>query len=417
MGFESKFKNVKGTRDILPEEAVEWRRVEDVIKKKMESYNFQELRFPTFESTELFRKSTGESTDIVRKEMFTFEDMGGRSLTLKPEGTPSVVRMFLQHGLWSRGIVQKFYYIERMFRQERPQKGRYREFRQFGAETIGSASAETDVELVKSALDIFAELGIEGVKLNINSIGCPKCRKDFVRELKVFLKQKLRSLCEDCNRRYSENPLRILDCKKDKEKLKNTPVPMDFLCEECKNHFDEFRRRLDYLGIKFNVDNRIVRGLDYYTKTVFEFTHAGLGSQNEVGGGGRYDGLIEFMGGNDTPASGYAVGIDRLMLLLPKKEEKMSLDVYVVTFDKDSSLMGWEILSGLRARGISCDKDPMNRSLKAQFREADRQNAKWVIIIGENEIKKGVVQLKNMRSGKQKEVRMDVENIIKELKC
>jgi histidyl-tRNA synthetase len=417
MDFESKFKNVKGTRDILPEEAIKWGKVEDVIKRKMESYNFQELRFPAFEATDLFRKSTGESTDIVRKEMFTFEDMGGRSLTLKPEGTPSVVRMFLQYGLWNRGIVQKFYYIDRMFRQERPQKGRYREFRQFGAETIGSSSAETDVELVKSALDVFAELGIEGVKLNINSIGCQKCRKDFVRELKGFLKQKLGSLCEDCNRRYSENPMRILDCKKDKEKLKNTPVPMDFLCEECKNHFDEFRRRLDYVGIKFNVDKRIVRGLDYYTKTVFEFTHAGLGSQNEVGGGGRYDGLIEFMGGDDTPASGYAVGIDRLMLLLPEKEEKMSLDVYVVTFDKDSSLIGWKILSGLRGKDISCDKDPMNRSLKAQFREADRQNAKWVIVIGENEIKKGVVQLKNMASGKQQEVTMDVEKIIKELRC
>jgi histidyl-tRNA synthetase len=417
MSFESKFKNVKGTRDILPEEATKWRRVEDVIKKKMESYNFQELRFPTFESTDLFRKSTGESTDIVRKEMFTFEDMGGRSLTLKPEGTPSVVRMFLQYGLWSRGIVQKFYYIERMFRQERPQKGRYREFRQFGAETIGSSSAETDVELVKSALDIFTELGVEGVELNINSIGCPKCRKDFVRELKSFLKTKLRSLCEDCNRRYSENPMRILDCKKDREKLKDTPVPMDFLCEDCRNHFDGFSRLLDYSGVKFNIDKRIVRGLDYYTKTVFEFTHRGLGSQNEVGGGGRYDGLIEFLGGDATPASGYAVGIDRLMLLLPEKEEKMSLDVYIVTFDKDSSHEGWKLLNDLRGNGISCDKDPMNRSVKAQFREADRQNAKWVIIIGENERKKGIVQLKNMGSGKQREVPMDINKIIEELKC
>jgi histidyl-tRNA synthetase len=417
MSFESKFKNVKGTRDILPDEAIKWKRTEDVIRKKMESYNFQELRFPTFESTELFRKSTGETTDIVRKEMFTFEDMGGRSITLKPEGTPSVVRMFLQYGLWSRGAIQKFYYIERMFRQERPQKGRYREFRQFGAETIGSSSAETDVELVKSALDVFGDLGVKGVELNVNSIGCRKCRKDFVRELKNFLKQKLTSLCEDCNRRYSENPMRILDCKKDKEKLRDSPVPMDFLCDDCRNHFDGFSQLLDYSGIKFNVDKRIVRGLDYYTKTVFEFTHSGLGSQNEVGGGGRYDGLIEFMGGDDTPASGYAVGMDRLMLLLPEREEKLSVEVYVVTFDPDSSLLGWKILSGLREKGISCDKDPMNRSVKSQFREADRQNAKWVIVIGENERKKGVVQLKNMGSGKQQEVPAAIGEIIKELKC
>jgi histidyl-tRNA synthetase len=417
MGSGSKFKNVKGTRDILPEEAIKWKKVENLIRKKMEVYNFQEIKLPTFESTELFRKSTGESTDIVKKEMFTFEDMGGRSLTLKPEGTPSVVRMFLQYGLWKRGAIQKFYYIERMFRQERPQKGRYREFRQFGAEVIGSSSAQSDVELVRSALDVFEELGIKGVELNINSIGCPKCRKNFVKELKGFLKERLATLCEDCNRRYSENPLRILDCKKDKEKVKDTPVPLDFLCEECESHFKEFSHWLDYSKIKFNIDSHIVRGLDYYTKTVFEFTHAGLGSQNEVGGGGRYDGLIEFLGGDATPASGYAVGIDRLMFLLPEEEEKISVDVYVITLDRDSELIARGLLNGLRKEGFSCDKDPLNRSLKAQFREADRQHAKWVIVIGENERKRGVVQLKNMKSGKQREIPVGIDKIIEELKC
>lgn len=416
MSYKSKFKNVKGTRDILPEEVIRWSKAKNVIRRKMESYNFQEVKLPTFETTDLFRKSTGESTDIVRKEMFTFEDMGGRSLTLKPEGTPSVVRMFLQHGLFNKGVLQKFYYIERMFRQERPQKGRYREFRQFGAEVIGSSSAETDAELVKSALDIFDELNIKGIKVNINSIGCPKCRKDFARELKSFLKGRLSGLCEDCNRRYSENPMRILDCKKDKGKLRGAPYPLNFLCGECANHFDEFKERLDYLGIRFNIDNRIVRGLDYYTKTVFEFTHSGLGSQDEVGGGGRYDELIKFMGGEDTPASGYAVGIDRLMLLL-KEEEKLGLDVYIVTFDGESDIEGWKILNELRDAGFSCDKDPIKRSVKAQFREADRQNAKWVIIIGEDERKRGVVQLKNMEKGKQKEIPMKIDKIVKELKC
>ncbi len=417
MSSKSNFKNVKGTRDILPLESIRWQRVENVVRKKMEQYNFQEIRFPTFEYTDLFRKSTGESTDIVRKEMFTFADMGGRSLALKPEGTPSVVRMFLQYGFFTKGILQKFYYIERMFRQERPQKGRYREFRQFGAEVIGSSSAETDVELVKSAFDIFNELDIKGVELNINSIGCPKCRKNFIKELKGFLKGKLVSLCEDCRRRYDENPMRILDCKEDKGKIKGAPVPSDFLCDDCRAHFEEFENRLDFFNIKFNIENRLVRGLDYYTKTVFEFVNANLGSQNEVGGGGRYDELIKFMGGEDTPASGYAVGIDRLMLLLPEKEEKLGVDVYLVTFDEESDLEGGKILASLRQEGFSCDKDPMKRSVKAQFREADRQNAKWVIIIGENERKRGIVQLKNMNKGEQKEIPMEADKIVKELKC
>jgi len=417
MALKSKFKNVKGTRDILPEEAVKWQRVENIIRKEMKQYNFQEIRFPTFESTDLFRKSTGESTDIVRKEMFTFKDMGNRSLTLKPEGTPSVVRMFLQHGLFNKGAIQKFYYIERMFRQERPQKGRYREFRQFGAEIIGSSSAETDGELVKSALDIFDELDIKGIKLNINSIGCPKCRKDFVKEFKGFLKGRLPELCEDCNRRYKENPMRILDCKKDKKKIKDAPLPSDFLCDECKKHFENFKNRLDFLNIKFNIDKHLVRGLDYYTKTVFEFVNSNLGSQNELGGGGRYDELIGFMGGESTPASGYAVGIDRLMLLLPEKEEKLSVDVYLVSLDSESDFVGSKLINSLREKGFSCDKDPMRRSIKAQFREADRQNARWVIIIGENERRKGIVQLKDMNKGEQKEVSMQIDKIVEELKC
>jgi len=417
MASKSNFQNVKGTRDILPEEAVKWQRIENIIREEMRLHNFKEIRFPTFESTELFRKSTGESTDIVQKEMFTFKDMGGRSLTLKPEGTPSVVRMFLQYGLFNRGSIQKFYYIDRMFRQERPQKGRYREFRQFGAEVIGSSSAETDAELVKTAWDIFGALDIKGIKLNINSIGCPKCRKNFIKELKGFLKGKLPELCEDCNRRYRENPMRILDCKKDREKIKDAPLPSGFLCDECRKHFEDFKERLDFLEIDFNVDKHLVRGLDYYTKTVFEFVSPNLGSQNEVGGGGRYDELISYMGGEKTPASGYAIGIDRLMLLLPEEEEKLSVDVYLVAFDEESDLIGSKIINSLRENGFSCDKDPMNRSVKAQFREADRQNAKWVIIIGEDERKKGIIQLKNMNKGEQKEVSMQIDKIVKELKC
>ncbi len=412
-----KFRNVRGTKDLLPEEAELWRWVEEVIRKKMEDYNYQELRFPTFELTELFKKSTGEDTDIVQKEMFTFKDKGGRSLTLKPEGTPSVVRMYLQYGLYNRGILQKFYYIERMFRQEKPQRGRYREFRQFGAEAIGSPSPETDAELVRSALDIFNELNIHGIKLNINSIGCPKCREKFIREFKKFLCSRLDSLCNDCKRRYSTNPMRILDCKIDREKLIDVPVPLDYLCDDCRKHFSGFKERLGYLGINYSIDKHLVRGLDYYTKTVFEFTHSKLGTKDEVGGGGRYDGLIGFLGGDETPASGYAVGLDRLLLLSPQRKESRGIDVYVITLDKASDLTGWKLVNELRDSGFSADKDPLGRSMKAQFREADRQNAKWAIVIGEKEREGGSVQLKRMETGEQKEVPLNITTIKEELKC
>ncbi len=417
MSSNIKFNNVKGTRDILPEEALKWKRAEDVIRKNMANYNYKELRLPTFEHTELFKKSTGEDTELVQKQMYTFQDKGGRSLTLKPEGTPPVARMYLQYGLKNRGSLQKFYYIERMFRQEKPQKARYREFRSFGVEAIGSASAEIDAELIKTALDIMSELDIKGIEVNINSTGCPKCRAEFIKELKKFLEPKLDSLCEDCRRRFTTNPLRIMDCKVDKGKLANAPAPLDFLCDDCKRHFSLLKKSLDYLNVRYVVDRMLVRGLDYYTKTVFEFIHSGLGAQNEIGGGGRYDGLIEFLGGEDTPASGYAVGMDRMLLLMPEIEENEGIDVFIVTLDKESALIGWKLLSQLREKGISADKDYLERSLKAQFREADRQNATWTIVIGEEERKKGVVQLKRMKTGEQKEIPSNIEAIKEEIKC
>lgn len=417
MGSDVEFSNVKGTRDILPEDALVWRRIEEVIRKKMREYNYQELQIPTFEYTELFRKSTGKDTDVVQKEMYTFKDKGGRSLALKPEGTPSVVRMYLQHGMKSRGVFQKFYYIERMFRQEKPQKGRLREFRSFGAEAIGSKSALTDAELIKSALDIMDELGIKGIEVKINSIGCQKCRKEFMKEFKKFLQQKLDSLCEDCQRRFTTNPMRIMDCKVDKRKLIDAPVPLDYLCDDCRRHFSELEKHLDYLEIDYKVDTFLARGLDYYTRTVFEFIHSELGAQDAVGGGGRYDGLIKFLGGKDAPASGYAMGMDRMLLLMPKVKEYREIDIYIVTLDVKSDIIGWELLYKLRENGFSADKDCLGRSPKAQFREADRQNATWTIIIGEEERKKGVVQLKRMKTGKQKEVPLDIEAIKREIKC
>ena len=417
MSSEAKFSNVKGTRDILSEEAILWKRMEDVIRSNMEKYNYQELRLPTFEYTKLFKKSTGEDTELVQKEMYTFKDKGGRSLTLKPEGTPPVVRMYLQYGLKNRGVFQKYYYIERMFRQEKPQKGRYREFRQFGAEAIGSMSAEVDAELIKTALDIMNELGIKGLEININSIGCPKCRGGFIKEFKKYLKPRLNDLCEDCRRRFKTNPLRILDCKLDKDKLDDAPVPLDFLCKDCELHFSELQKYLGYLNIDYIINRRLVRGLDYYTKTVFEFIHSKLGAQDEVGGGGRYDELIKFMGGEDTPASGYAVGMDRMLLLLPKIEEHKGLDVFIVTMDKESDLIGWRLLYDLRESGFSSDKDSLGRSIKSQFREADRQNASWTILIGEEERERNTIQLKNMKTGEQKEVPLNINKIKGEIKC
>ncbi len=417
MSSNTKFSNVKGTRDILAEEAILWKRMEEVIRSTMEKYNYQELRLPTFEYTKLFKKSTGEDTELVQKEMYTFKDKGGRSLTLKPEGTPPVVRMYLQYGLKNRGAFQKYYYIERMFRQEKPQKGRYREFRQFGAEAIGSMSAEVDAELIKTALDIMSELGIKGLEININSIGCPKCRDRFNKEFKKYLKPRLNDLCEDCRRRFKTNPLRILDCKLDKDKLDDAPVPMDFLCRDCELHFSELQKYLGYLSIDYIVNRRLVRGLDYYTKTVFEFIHSKLGAQDEVGGGGRYDELIKFMGGEDTPASGYAVGMDRMLLLLPEIKEYKGLDVFIVTMDKESDLVGWKLLYDLREAGFSSDKDTLSRSIKSQFREADRQKASWTIVIGEEERERNIVQLKNMKTGEQKEVPLNIGKIKEEIKC
>lgn len=417
MDSNNKFINVKGTRDILPEEAVMWRRMEEIIRKNMENYNYKELRLPTFEYTELFRKSTGEDTELVQKQMYTFQDKGGRSLTLKPEGTPPVARMYLQYGLKNKSPLQKFYYIERMFRQEKPQKGRYREFSSYGAEAIGSASAETDAELIKSALDIMDELGIKGIELNINSIGCPKCRVGFIKQLKKFLEPKLDSLCEDCKQRFATNPLRIMDCKVDKDKLTDAPVPLDYICDDCEMHFSMLKKYLDYLNVHYVVNRKLVRGLDYYTKTVFEFVHSKLGAQDEVGGGGRYDGLIKFMGGEDTPASGYAVGMDRMLLLMPEAPAYKGIDVFVVTLDKEADVIGWKLLSLLREGGFSADKDSLGRSIKAQFREADRQDATWTIIIGEEERERGVVQLKKMETGEQKEVPLDIESIKEEIKC
>ncbi|RLG93573.1 histidine--tRNA ligase [Candidatus Bathyarchaeota archaeon] len=413
--MDVKVKKIRGTRDILPEEASLWSEVEGKIREVCRVYGFGEIRVPTFEETSLFIKTTGETTDIVEKQMYTFEDKGGRSLTLKPEGTPSVVRAYLENALFQRGKKTKLFYIERMFRQERPQKGRYREFTQFGVELIGSKSPLSDAEIISLAFTLFEKIGVKDITLRINSIGCFRCRGPFRDALKEYLKSKLPELCPDCKRRFERNPLRVLDCKEDKEKLKDAPRSTDYLCEDCKKHWERLISVLEKLKIPFLVDHMLVRGLDYYTGPVFEFVSGKLGAQDAVGGGGRYDELIESMGGEPTPATGFAIGLDRLVMLVEKKKEER-IPLWIVNIGEEAEEAGFLLMEKLRRMGVRVEMDLTGRSLKAQFREADKRNAKYVLVIGEDEIRKNKGKLKDMETGKEEEIELDEEKI-KERVC
>ena len=413
--MDVKVKKIRGTRDILPEEASLWSEVEGKIREVCRVYGFGEIRVPTFEETSLFIKTTGETTDIVEKQMYTFEDKGGRSLTLKPEGTPSVVRAYLENALFQRGKKTKLFYIERMFRQERPQKGRYREFTQFGVELIGSKSPLSDAEIISLAFTLFEKIGVKDITLRINSIGCFRCRGPFRDALKEYLKSKLPELCPDCKRRFERNPLRVLDCKEDKEKLKDAPRSTDYLCEDCKKHWERLISVLEKLKIPFLVDHMLVRGLDYYTGPVFEFVSGKLGAQDAVGGGGRYDELIESMGGEPTPATGFAIGLDRLVMLVQKKKEER-IPLWIVNIGEEAEEAGFLLMEKLRRMGVRVEMDLTGRSLKAQFREADKRNAKYVLVIGEDEIRKNKGKLKDMETGKEEEIELDEEKI-KERVC
>ena len=413
--MDVKVKKIRGTRDILPEEASLWSEVEGKIREVCRVYGFGEIRVPTFEETSLFIKTTGETTDIVEKQMYTFEDKGGRSLTLKPEGTPSVVRAYLENALFQRGKKTKLFYIERMFRQERPQKGRYREFTQFGVELIGSKSPLSDAEIISLAFTLFEKIGVKDITLRINSIGCFRCRGPFRDALKEYLKSKLPELCPDCKRRFERNPLRVLDCKEDKEKLKDAPRSTDYLCDNCKKHWKRLISVLEKLKIPFLVDHMLVRGLDYYTGPVFEFVSGKLGAQDAVGGGGRYAELIESMGGEPTPATGFAIGLDRLVMLVEKKKEER-IPLWIVNIGEEAEEAGFLLMEKLRRMGVRVEMDLTGRSLKAQFREADKRNAKYVLVIGEDEIRKNKGKLKDMETGKEEEIELDEEKI-KERVC
>lgn len=404
----------KGTKDMLPEEAFKWHYVENTARNVAALFGFKEIRTPVFEHTELFLRGVGETTDIVTKEMYTFEDKGGRSVTLKPEGTAGVARAYVSSVQGSGILPYKMYYLTPVFRYERPQAGRLREHHQFGVELYGAASAMADVEVISLAKRFFDTIGLEKLTLNINSIGCPKCRKVYNEALKKYLADNLKYMCPTCNSRFEKNPLRILDCKEEKCKAvtAKAPVVLDYLCDECKEHFEKLKRGLDEVGIKYVVNPKIVRGLDYYTKTVFEFVSDAIGAQGTVCGGGRYDSLVEEVGGKPTPAVGFGMGLERLLIVLEsenllERAPKEAVDYYIGSMGEKEADYAVKLAASLRAKGKSVETDLVGRSVKAQMKYADKIGAKYVIIIGDDEIKSKIFKVKDMTSGEEKTVSAD----------
>ena len=402
-----KYSRIKGTVDIMGEDLGYWYAIENATKKVARLYGYSEIRTPIIEPTELFVRGVGNETDIVQKEMYSFEDKGGRNISLRPEGTAPVVRAFIENSLINRGFPQRLFYIGPMFRYERPQKGRQRQFHQIGFELFGSESPLADVEMITLLVRILREMGLMNFKVVINSIGCEKCRPNYKKALKEYYSHHLDEVCDDCKRRYNTNILRLLDCKIDVEIAKAAPKSADYLCDECRSHYERLKKYLKILNIEFEEDHRLVRGLDYYNRTVFEVRHKGLGGQDAIAGGGRYDKLIEELGGPHVPAVGFAAGIERLILAM--KSEGVEVPppivhhVYIAHIG-DVIEEALEIAEDLRRKGLTVDFDVMERSLRAQLKHADRIGALLSVIIGENELERDVVVVRDMETGEQTEV-------------
>ena len=400
----------KGTQDLLPEEAERWRVVEDVLRSEAKVHGFGEIRTPVFEDTGLFQRSVGETTDVVQKEMYTFTDKGGRSVTLKPEGTAGTVRAFLEHGLYSDALPAKLYYITPCYRFENTQAGRQREFHQFGVELFGSALPAADAEVIGLAHSLFGRLGVKNLRLEINSIGCPDCRAAYTRALTEYFRGFEDRLCADCRSRLDRNPMRILDCKNPDcaEIARGAPRMLDYLCDDCRAHFEGVKGYLDAVGIEYAVNPSIVRGLDYYTRTVFEFVSDDLGAQSTVCGGGRYDGLVEEMGGKPMPALGFALGLERLMLILKAQEVEFPqpepCEVFVASVGERAQLEAFRLVSSLRKCAVVCACDLLGRSLKAQMKYADKLGAKFTVVLGDEEIGKGRANIRNMKNGETRKI-------------
>lgn len=404
---------VKGTNDILPTDSYKWQFVENKMLETARLFGFSEIRVPVFEHTEVFKRSVGDTTDVVQKEMYTFDDKGGRSITLRPELTAGVIRSVLENGLTNGPLPLKVCYIGGCYRYEKPQAGRLREFHQFGVECVGAKSANADAEVISLAKQVLDNIGIEKISLEINSIGCPECRKNYQAALKEYFKNNIDTLCETCKDRLERNPMRILDCKSPvcKNIAKDAPVVIDYLCDECETHFQEVEKHLNACDIKYTVNPHIVRGLDYYTRTVFEFVSGDIGAQSTVCGGGRYDGLIAQMGGQPTASLGFAMGIERLMMVLEAQGTELpktpACDLYIASMGDNASLKASTLCNSLRKDGFKVQTDICSRGLKAQMKYADKIGALYTIVLGDNELEQGKANLKNMQSGEICEIELD----------
>lgn len=400
----------KGTKDLLPQDAYKWHFIEKTAREIAAEYNFKEIRTPTFEHTEVFLRGVGETTDVVNKEMYTFLDKGGRSITLKPEGTAGVARAFIENGLQGGALPAKLYYITSCFRYERPQAGRLREFHQFGVEFLGASRPSADAETILLAKNFLDRIGVKNVTLHINSIGCKECRKEYHAALLKYLKAHEEKLCPLCRERMEKNPLRVLDCKNEecKKITAGAPKILDYLCEDCRSHLEKTEKLLRESGVEFVLDPNIVRGLDYYSRTVFEFVSEEIGAQGTVLGGGRYDGLISSIGGSDVAGIGFAAGIERLLLVLENTGVKIpdegGVTVYFAPMGEEASEKAFILTENLRKLGVTAETDHVGRGIKAQFKYADKIGAKFVGVIGSDELTKNVVKLKDMSSGEEKEV-------------
>ncbi|MDE5767939.1 MAG: histidine--tRNA ligase, partial [Oscillospiraceae bacterium] len=405
-------KRPNGTEDILPASSQEWQNLEKFLRDTAGAYGFREIRIPTFEQTELFSRGVGETTDVVQKEMYTVTAKES-TFTLRPEGTAGTIRAMLQNGLLNEALPQRVYYILSCFRHERPQAGRLREFHQFGVEMAGASSADADAEVISLAKQILDQIGLRGIELYINSIGCPVCRKHYHAALKQYFSSYQDQLCETCQERLDKNPMRILDCKSPvcQEIAENAPVILDYLCEDCNSHFEKLKANLDLLSIEYTVNPRIVRGLDYYTKTVFEFVTTDIGAQGTICGGGRYDGLIAQLGGQSTPALGFGMGLERLLLTLRNQgislNQENTCDIYFVPMGENAVAKAMQLTAQLRQDGISAQTDVMGRSLRAQMKYADKIHARFTVVIGDNELEQNEAILKNMKSGEKVLLKLD----------
>ena len=415
---------VKGTNDILPDQSQKWQFVEGKMLETAELFGFKEIRVPVFEHTEVFKRSVGDTTDVVQKEMYTFEDKGGRSITLRPELTAGVIRSAIEKGLINGALPQKLCYIGGCYRYEKPQAGRLREFHQFGVECVGAAAPNADAEVISLAKAVLENIGIKDISLEINSIGCPECRKEYHKALKEYFSSNAETLCDTCKERLDRNPMRILDCKSPicREVAANAPVVIDYLCDDCKEHFEKVKANLSAMNISFTVNPKIVRGLDYYTRTVFEFVSGDIGAQSTVCGGGRYDGLIKQMGGQDTPSLGFAMGIERLMMVLEAQKaelpEDSTCDLFIATLGDKATLKASALCRELRDEGYKVQTDICGRGLKAQMKYANKIGAKFTLVLGDNEVESGKATLKKMSDSSEREISLNelVEELGEEIR-